>query len=453
MGRQLTYLALLVALFGTGCDRPFVAIEPPSIEVISPDLKEVQLADNVRLLFRVTSLRRVTRVEINSEEAAPTLEADVFEFVTTLSEGSNMLLVNAFDSEGNVGSDTLYSVHLPYSTANIVAATLPEPLASHTATRLADGSLLISGGFDASGAPSASSYIYIEQGVDFLISELPAGLAHARAGHTTSLLPDGRVLIVGGSSVVDPNGTGDFTPIGELYDPSGGGFSTPSFAGEAILRAFHTAATLTDEGRTFVYLFGGRGIVSGSAVQTRSDVTVLEVRSTSAGDSLINLSPGGAVGAFPAVAHHIQLPLQDEGGFLRTLVAGTYQPPDGGGTTPVAFRFLYTPSTFFFPFEVLEESLPFMQVPRIDHAGALVTPRLAFATGGRTPDGIVLDNLEVFSDEARQFFLFPASTALRTARHQHTATLLPSGRILLLGGVNISGTTIGSAEYILPPLP
>ena len=193
--------------------------------------------------------------------------------------------------------------------------------------------------------------------------------------------------------------------------------------------------------------------MGGSAVGTRSDVTVLEVRSTSEGDSLINLSPGGAVGAFPAVARHIQLPLPNEGGFLRTLAAGTYEPPGGGESNPVSFRFLYTPSTFFFPFEVFEESLPPMQMLRVDHAAALATPGLAILTGGRTPDGIVLDNIEVSADEAGRFFRFPSSTALRTARHRHTATLLPSGRILLLGGVNASGTTIASAEYILPPFP
>ncbi len=261
------------------------------------------------------------------------------------------------------------------------------------------------------------------------------------------------MLIAGGSSLLDPNGAEDFIPAGELYNPGSESFSTPAFAGEPVRRAFHTAATLTDGERTFVYLYGGRGIVGGSAVGTRSDVTVLEVRSTSAGDSLINVSPGGAVGAFPAVAHHIQLPLPNEGRFLRTFAAGTYEPPGGGESNPVSFRFLYTPSTFFFPFEVFEESLSPMQVPRVGHAAALATLGLAILTGGRTPDGTMLDNIEVFADEAAQFFRFPPSTALRTARHRHTATLLPSGRILLLGGVNASGTTIASAEYILPPFP
>lgn len=453
MTRWLAYPTLAIALYAVGCDRPFVAVDPPTIEVISPDLSEVQLGATITLQIRVTSLRRITSVEINGVEASPTTEDGVVELPLKLSEGANALFVEALDVEGTSGSATLFAVHLPYGTANSFAATLPQPLSSHSTTRLLDGSLLVAGGFDANSQASASAYSYIEQGFDFQVSESPNVLAEARAGHTATLLPDGRVLFAGGSSDLNPGSAGDFVTAGELYDPESGGFTTPASAGEVVRRAFHTAATFSDEGRTFVYLFGGRGIVSGSAVGTRSDITVLELRSTATGDSLINLSPGGAVGAFPAVAQHIQLPLPDEEEFLRTFVAGTYQAPEGGGITPVAFRFLYTPSAFFFPFEVLEEPLPSLQIPRIGHAAALLSPGLAIITGGRTSDGEVLDDIEVFSDEAGRFFRFPTLTALRSTRERHTATLLPSGRILLLGGVNMSGTTIASAEYVLPALP
>ena len=453
MALRLTFLAFLTTVFVCGCERPFVAIEPPSIEVISPDLSEVQLDQTIELRLRVTSLRRVTRVEINGDEATPTSESGMFEHSAVLSEGANMLVVDAFDSEGDVGSDTLYSVFLSYGTANILAATLPQPLSDHTATQLADGRLLVTGGFDASGTPSASAYTYQEQGFDFLVSQLPAGLARRRGGHTASLLPDGRVLIVGGSSVLEPTMTDDFTSTGELYNSDSESFTTPAFGGQPVRRAFHTAATLTDGDRTFVYLYGGRGIVGGSSVGTRSDVTVLEVRSAPEADSLINVSPGGAVGAFSAVAHHIQLALPEEGGFLRTIIAGTYEPPDESESNPVAFRFLYTPSTFFFPFEVFEHGLPPMQEARVGHAAARAAPGLVILSGGRSPGGTVLEGLEVFVDAAGQFFHFPSSTTLRTARHRHTATLLPSGRILLLGGVNASGTTVASAEYVLPTFP
>ncbi len=450
MARILAYSAMVVALFGAGCDRPFIAIEPPTIEVIGPDLSEVQPVAKITLHIRVSSLRPVTRIDVNGVEASPTAEPGIVELDLILSEGVNTLFVEAVDSNGDAGSTTLFAVHLPYGTANIASATLPKRLANHTATRLLDGSVFVAGGFSLGSEASASAYTFVEQGFDFMISQSATTLSEARAGHTATSLPDGRVLLVGGSTDLDPGSGGDFVTFGELYDPESDEFSTPAFSGEVVRRAFHSATALSDQGRTFVYLFGGRGIVSGSAVGTRSDITVLELRSTAVGDSLINLSPGGAIGAFPPVARHIQLPLPNEGDFVRTFVAGTYEPPDGAGITPVSFRFRYTPSTFFFPFEVLEGPLPSLQVLRSGHAGALVAPGLAIIAGGRSPDGAVLNDIEVFSDEAGQFFRFPASVVLRNARHAHTATLLPSGRILLLGGVNSTGTILDSAEYILP---
>ncbi len=453
MSRRFSACSIVLALLLAGCDRPFVAIDPPGVEIISPDLNVVQSNETITIVLRVTSLRRVTRVEVNGKEASPSTENGVFEFATALSEGTNRLIVDAYDTEGDVGSDTLFSVYLPYTTSNILAGTLPQPLTSHTSVQMTNGSLFVAGGFDGNGTASATAYTYIEQGFDFQIATLPAGLARARAGHTATLLPDGRVLVVGGATDSDPNEAGAFEVTGELYDPNSNGFSTPGFSGAPIRRAFHTATTLSDRGRTFVYLFGGRGIVSGTAVQTRSDVTVLELKSTAIGDSLINISPGGAVGAFPAVAHHIQLPLLNEGGFFRALTAGTYETPDDSNADPVSFRFLYAPSDFFFPFEVFEETLPTMRIARTAHAAALASPELAIIAGGRMADGTTLDNIEVFADEASRFFSFPSSSVLRTARYGHTATLLPSGRILILGGINAVGTTIASAEYILPPFP
>lgn len=447
------YLCVLASVFLMGCDRPFVAIDPPNIEVLSPDLSEVQIDEEIDLRLRVTGLRRVTRVEINSEEAAASTEADVFEYRTSLSEGTNTLIVDAIDADGEVGRDTLFAVYLPYSTATIAAATLPKPLANHTATTMADGRLLVAGGFESSGAPSATAYSYAEQGFDFLIDDLPDELAKPRGGHTASFLQDGRILVVGGSSTADPENENDFITAGELFDPKSGEFASLDFGGEPVQRAFHTATTLSDDGRNFVYLYGGRGIANGSTVMTRSDITVLEVRSHPSGDSLINVSPGGAVGAFPAVANHIQLPLSEQSEFLRSIAAGTYEPPGGGESNQVAFRFLYTPSMFFFPFEVFEEAVPPMQTRRIGHAAATLLPRHPIMIGGKDPGGTVLEGLEAFSDEAGRFYSFPASITLRTARYSHTATLLPSGRILILGGINSAGTTISTAEFILPALP
>ena len=80
----------------------------------------------------------------------------------------------------------------------------------------------------------------------------------ARAGHSASLLPDGRVLLAGGFRELDANGEGvGYLATSEIYDPSSGTFAEgPEMCGSSVClpRAFAPAVTLTD-GR--VMLVGG----------------------------------------------------------------------------------------------------------------------------------------------------------------------------------------------------
>jgi hypothetical protein len=84
---------------------------------------------------------------------------------------------------------------------------MAEGRALATATLLNDGSVLIVGGINASGAlDSAAVYP--------LTSAQPEGtLSHPRYGHTATLLSNGRVLIAGGTDGVNPLSSM------EIYDP------------------------------------------------------------------------------------------------------------------------------------------------------------------------------------------------------------------------------------------
>src|SRR2546426_327118 len=107
-------------------------------------------------------------------------------------------------------------------------ADLNQPRAEHTATLLANGTVLVAGGRDAAPllrdgrvrlvggtagvGPLASLEIYDPTTRTF--SPAPSALAIARQDHTATLLPDGRVLVAGGS---------DFSGAlesAELYDPT-----------------------------------------------------------------------------------------------------------------------------------------------------------------------------------------------------------------------------------------
>ncbi len=66
---------------------------------------------------------------------------------------------------------------------------------SHTATLLSDGKILILGGWSNRDAPEAAAEIYDPQTDSFA---LVGNMARKRAGHTVTLLEDGKVLIAGG---------------------------------------------------------------------------------------------------------------------------------------------------------------------------------------------------------------------------------------------------------------
>jgi Galactose oxidase, central domain len=82
-----------------------------------------------------------------------------------------------------------------------------------TATRLADGSVLIAGGFDPLGTPQRTAEIYQPGTGSFTAVN---DMHMPRALHSATLLGNGEVLIAGG--IIDTSGTS--TSSAELYDPA-----------------------------------------------------------------------------------------------------------------------------------------------------------------------------------------------------------------------------------------
>jgi Kelch motif len=119
--------------------------------------------------------------------------------------------------------------------------------ASHSSTLLPNGEVLIAGGFGGSGTesnPYRSTEIYDPRTGSFQ----PAGnMTIGRSGHTATFLKNGKLLIAGGWT-----GRYNVRRSAELYDPSTGVF-TPT--GDMVIERAGSIAALLPDGR--VLLAGG----------------------------------------------------------------------------------------------------------------------------------------------------------------------------------------------------
>jgi len=123
------------------------------------------------------------------------------------------------------------------------------PRLDHTATLLGDGRVLIVGGSGPDGA-LASAELWDPETASFgLVGSLTEVREGQDAAHTATLLPDGRVLVVGGSG---PDGA---LASAELWDPETASFGPAGSLAQA--RGHHTA-TLLPDGR--VLIVGGKGV-------------------------------------------------------------------------------------------------------------------------------------------------------------------------------------------------
>ena len=133
------------------------------------------------------------------------------------------------------------SVRLPTWTAtgNMITAR-----ADHTATLLPDGKVLVAGGNDFVGSNfvgflPASAELYDPSSGSWTAT---GTMVTPRTGHTATLLPDGKVLVAGGAG--GSGSDGGWATSAELYDPSGGSWTA---TGTMVSpRQWHTATLLPD---------------------------------------------------------------------------------------------------------------------------------------------------------------------------------------------------------------
>jgi hypothetical protein len=116
--------------------------------------------------------------------------------------------------------------------------------ASQSSTLLPNGKVLIAGGFAGSGGeynPYRTTELYDPVSGTF---ELAASMSIGRSGHTATLLKNGKVLMVGGWT-----GRYDIRRSAELYDPA---TNTFALTGDMVSERAGSTATLLTDGRVLI---------------------------------------------------------------------------------------------------------------------------------------------------------------------------------------------------------
>jgi hypothetical protein len=281
---------------------------------------------------------------------------------------------------------------------------IPGPLLldrqGHSATRLADGTVLIVGGTQAT-APKVAEVFDPATGRFTQTGQPNIGL---RSNHTATLLPDGDVLIAGGS-------TGGLPALSstERYSPSSGTFtaSDPMQTG----REGHTATALPN-GQ--VLLVGGYSL--GAPPEATAELYDPATGSFSATGSLIH-----------GRANHTATLLPD-GQVLITGGEGGQRRSDGGiEDIAINQAELYDPQTGMF------RPAGTMVMYRDRHAATLLSDGRVLLTGGIDWANMrfLMTSAEIYDPVTGTF---QAVSPLHHGRQDHTATLLPSGRVLIVGG-------------------
>lgn len=257
----------------------------------------------------------------------------------------------------------------------------------HRAVPLRDGTVLIVGGWGPGGT-LASAEIYDPRAGSFA----PTGsLRQRRGGHSATVLADGRVLVAGGTDGTRPLASA------EIYDPAAGTFAP---TGDLLVaREGQGAVALPDGAVLLLGGGGGRGVVLAGAER---------------------FDP--ATGRFARAADltlprhkHAALALDDG----RVLVVGGSDARDFAGR--------YRSAEVCAPAPGACAPLADLALPRFKLGDAVV----------RLPSGAVLvagggDRAELLDPGAARFRTLPGD--LGAARAFATATALPDGRALIVGG-------------------
>ena len=331
-------------------------------------------------------------------------------------------------SAGHNGSSNFASAerYHPGSGTWAPAGTMALARNSHTATLLPNGKVLVVGGIQYSGpfgTLTNTTELY-----DPLTNSWSAGpplTLGVGLSHSAVLLGNGKVLVTAGL-LAYPDCT--YRATSELYDPAVGTAGTWTATGSLSLRRSSATTTLLANGN--VLLAGGpaNGCPGGNPGMNEAEVydtvagtwAVTKTLSQSRYNNTITLLPSGKV-----------------------LLAGGYS--TGGVIT--ASSDLYNPSTgTFSPTGSLATARTTTGGAGDNGASPLLQNGQVLIAGGTNSSGTVLGSAQLYDPASGTW---ATTGSLTTARAFNTATLLQDGNVLVVGG-STGPSALGSAELYRP---
>jgi N-acetylneuraminic acid mutarotase len=283
----------------------------------------------------------------------------------------------------------------------------------HTATLLPNGKVLVAGGLNSPN--NHASFLSNTELYDSAIGTwaVTGALSSVRHSHTATLLPNGKVLVVGGS-----NNT-NWLSSAELYDPNTGAWTATGAMSTA--RYAHTATLLPN----------GKVLVAGGYNSTLRTLLSAELYDPVTGT-------WAATGTLSAARRDHTATLLPNG---NVLVSGGHYSTINNTNITLLSAELYDPVTGTWM------STGTLSAARYAHSATTLPNGKVLVAGGRYSTTIT--NFTLFSAEVYDpaTGTWTATGALNAARNLHTATLLPNGKVLVAGGLNGASALSNTESY------
>ena len=252
----------------------------------------------------------------------------------------------------------------------------------------------------------------------FFSSAGVGSMSTARVGAVAAPLPDGKVLIAGGSD------NSRIVSSAELFDPATGTFSSAAVGSMSTAREGASAAALPD----------GKVLIAGGSDNSRI------VSSAELFDPATHTFSSARIGSMSTARFQaVAAPLPNG----KVLIAGGYD-----GHSYLSNAELFEPATNTFSSAGIGSMSTVRFLPA---ATPLPNGKVLIVGGGDGgPGGAPLESAELF-DPATNTFSSAGLGAMSTARESASASPLPNGEVLIAGGdTGFGGALLSSAELFDP---